>query len=366
MTFWTYLFANTVISLAVAAILIWTKPENRAKRAETKMRREEDLFNMMLEAAKRIDEERKPNPEFTPPPEKKPHGYHLTMTIDDAKDYGKTHTFNGEEYERTMVAQSADGSVVSMTYRRKHSQPKPYPHDIEALKAPTTGTSAIKPKRRWDSWDENDAEFEKVIRYAVEHECSYRAAQLALASGYNSAQKAKPTTTGKSVVKPKQTDFFIGEIRGGPGNQVLGTVTAKSAEELKEKLEAFSKQPITVFDSAKEGWETKQISPEEAKTLPCKLCKHYVSDEMRDNYGYCVRNDEIMGAYDRKGCFERKVAPDEMCCENCAYLSTLGGDNICAHTGLHVYAIGTRMYCANYIPKARTDKPKPLRTVTTR
>ena len=72
MTFWTYLFVNTVLSLAAAALLIWTKPENRAKRAEAKMRREEDLLNMMLEAAKRIDEERKPSQEFTPPPEKKP------------------------------------------------------------------------------------------------------------------------------------------------------------------------------------------------------------------------------------------------------------------------------------------------------
>ena len=68
MTFWTYLFVNTVLSLTVTAILIWTKPENRAKRAEAKMRHEEDLFNMILEAAKRIDEERKPNQDFTPPP----------------------------------------------------------------------------------------------------------------------------------------------------------------------------------------------------------------------------------------------------------------------------------------------------------
>ena len=225
MTFWTYLFVNTVLSLTVAVILIWTKPENRAKRAEAKMRREEDLFNMILEAAKRIDWERKQNPEFTPPPEKKPHGYYLTMTTDDAKDYGKTHTFNGEEYERTMVAQSADGAVVSMIYSRKYPQP---------------------------------------------------------------------------------IQSFFGEIRGGIGNEVLGTVTAKSEEELKAKLEAFSKQPITVFDSEKERWETKQISPEEAKTPPCKLCKHYASDEMREKYGYCVRNDEIMWAYDRKGCFEPK------------------------------------------------------------
>lgn len=47
---------------------------------------------------------------------------------------------------------------------------------------PTTGTNVIKPKRRWDSLDEDDADFEKTIRYAVEHECSYHAAKLALAS----------------------------------------------------------------------------------------------------------------------------------------------------------------------------------------
>lgn len=105
MTFWTYLFVNTVLSLTVTAILIWTKPENRAKLAEAKMRREEDLFNMILEAAKRIDEERKPNPEFAPPQTRHSGGY----------------------------------------------QPKP----SGMPKPPTTGTSAIEPKKR--KYDEYSA-----------------------------------------------------------------------------------------------------------------------------------------------------------------------------------------------------------------
>lgn len=175
MTFWTYIFANTILSLAVAAILIWTKPENRAKRAEAKMRREEDLFNMMLEAAKRIDEERKPNPEFTPPPTKRKHDYFMQA--------------------------ETDGVV-----RRWANRGAAFPKDI---------TVCGKPYMLWSINTEPDAD---VAEY----------------------REIKTPTTGSSAIKPKQTDFFIGEIRGGPGNQVLGTVTAKSAEELKEKLEAFN------------------------------------------------------------------------------------------------------------------------------
>lgn len=104
---------------------------------------------------------------------------------------------------------------------------------------------------------------------------------------------------------------FIGEVRGGPGNEVMGTVTAKSAEELEEKLKALSdtldrtdKKPVTPERLKEAGFGVEFI---DAK---CQNCKHYLATEEGAETGLCGMKDEITFGNNYSDCFEKREGKD--------------------------------------------------------
>ena len=137
---------------------------------------------------------------------------------------------------------------------------------------------------------------------------------------------------------------FIGEVRGGPGNEVKGTVTAKSAEELEEKLKALSdrldraeKKPVTPERLKEAGLEVEPVNiftPAKADFLDAKCgdCKFFVNSL---NGGYCTQRGWAVNAHEKRRCrlFEKYEAPVRTThiCKNCKhYLETEEG----ATTGL--------------------------------
>lgn len=394
------------------------------------------ILSNIIWLAKRKDEKdgRKPNPDFTPPPEKKqpkppttwtnviepkPHGYHLTMTTYDAKDYGKTHTFNGEEYERTMAAQSGDGSVVSMIYIRKHPQPKPYPHDIEALKAsldewkreppmhiPTEGAK----EHKRDKFSCFYAPFSNLTREQVLDGLDRYIKDFHpndLLDRVENEIRKRIKDDQRTGTQPIQS--FIGEVRGGPGNEVMGTVAAKSAEELEEKLKAlsdtldrtgkkpvtperlkeagFEAEPVNVFNPAEEG-----VKRYEARTaqLPhyCGNCIAHRQEKFDGEIIHvCMRHKVWLHNQERwdGGCDAWEPSP-AICklykewadgfCASCEYFEPdepgqKRGMGLCARND-EIKMMGQS--CAGYTRKGELPKylerqpmetPEPLGTVTT-
>lgn len=152
------------------------------------------ILSGIIWLAKRKDEkeERKQNPDFTPPP----------------------------------------------TVRRGGYQPKP----SGPPKPPTTGTNAITPKEhKYDKFSclcflFCDLTREQVLDGLDRYIKGFSPNDL-LDRVENEIRK-RIKDDQRTGTQPIQS--FIGEVRGGPGNEVMGTVTAKSAEEMEEKLEAFN------------------------------------------------------------------------------------------------------------------------------
>lgn len=327
MTFWTYLFVNTVLSLTVTAILIWTKPENRAKRAEAKMRHEEDLFNMILEAAKRIDEERKPNPDFTPPPEKKMPAPPTTGTnVIEPKPKAVESPITQCEYCRFYTGESPDCGLCDIWNERvwaemtciefkpkvrtdnrcfdckKFSWMKPSsdagcylpfcnniscfldddPHEFSCSNHAKMEQKEINMREtihedEMRMEDAKERKYDKVSRFYSPFSNLTREQVLEgldrYINGFSSNDLLDRVENEMKRIKDDQRtgthpiQSFIAEVRGGPGNEVMGTVTAKSAEELEEKLKALSgtldrtdKKPVTPERLKEAGFETEPVN----------------------------------------------------------------------------------------------------------
>lgn len=242
----------------------------------------------------------------------KPHGYHLTMTTYDAKDYGETHTFNGEEYERTMVAQSADGSVVSMNYIRKHPQPKP----CEMPKPPTTGSAAIKPKCGISA--EEAAKL--VSKLAEASACLGGNSELDelrervkdLADRLDRAEK-KPVTLERMKEAGFETEkvrvFDPAEKRWTYREVVKNSKCSDCKHWKKETCSSVGK--CEVLDRPTKWYERgcqlfDKWEPPIQTTNICKNCKHYLTTDEDATTGLCGMKDEITFPYSRHACFEKR------------------------------------------------------------
>ena len=164
------------------------------------------------------------------------------------------------------------------TVRRGGYQPKP----SGTPKPPTTGTNAITPKEhKYDKFSclcflFCDLTREQVLDGLDRYIKGFSPNDL-LDRVENEIRK-RIKDDQRTGTQPIQS--FIGEVRGGPGNEVMGTVTVKSAEEMEEKLEAFNQ---------------------------CETCRCF-DGETGDNFGLCFNREEIVGTYDRRLCFKPKGA----------------------------------------------------------
>lgn len=117
-----------------------------------------------------------------------------------------------------------------------------------------------------------------------------------------------PPTTGTNVIKPKDTTFYTLEIRDGAGNPVVATFSAKSEEELKEKIEKLKEKPIAVYAPAEES--VKRY--EQRMTRICRNCKHFLTTDEEATEGECGLNDEIMFKDETRACFEPKSSTSKV------------------------------------------------------
>lgn len=235
------------------------------------------------------------------------------------------------------------------TVRRGGYQPKP----SGTPKPPTTGTNAITPKEhKYDKFSclcflFCDLTREQVLDGLDRYIKGFSPNDL-LDRVENEIRK-RIKDDQRTGTQPIQS--FIGEVRGGPGNEVMGTVTAKSAEELEEKLKAladrldlaekkpvtperlkeagFGVEPVNVFNPAEESAERSETDFINAK---CGDCKHYANGLYG---GYCILRNEPVNSHERRRCyfFKKYEAPVRTThiCKNCKhYLATEEG----AATGL--------------------------------
>lgn len=164
------------------------------------------------------------------------------------------------------------------TVRRGGYQPKP----SGTPKPPTTGTNAITPKEhKYDKFSclcflFCDLTREQVLDGLDRYIKGFSPNDL-LDRVENEIRK-RIKDDQRTGTQPIQS--FIGEVRGGPGNEVMGTVTAKSAEEMEEKLEAFNQ---------------------------CETCRW--SDDM----GYC-HNEKLCNPEKKPYFAARKVNPNQPFC----------------------------------------------------
>lgn len=297
--------------------------------------------------AKRKDEKdgRKPNPEFTPPPTKRKHDYFMQAETDGVvrrwanrgAAFPKDITVCGKQYMLWSINAEPDADVAE--YRE--------------IKTPTTGTNAIEPKEH--KHDKHsclrspfcDLTREQVLDGLDRYIKDFHPNDL-LDRVENEIRK-RIKDGQRTGTQPIQS--FIGEVRGGPGNEVMGTVTAKSAEELEEKLKAladrldlaekkpvtperlkeagFGVEPVNVFNPAEESAERSETDFINAK---CGDCKHYANGLYG---GYCILRNEPVNSHERRRCyfFKKYEAPVRTThiCKNCKhYLATEEG----AATGL--------------------------------
>ena len=176
---------------------------------------------------------------------------------------------------------------------------------------------------------------------------------------------------------------FFGEVRGGPGNEVMGTVTAKSAEELEEKLKALSgtldrtdKKPVTPERLKEAGFELEPVmvyNPAEesvrryeAAFMKCRNCKHYLATDESAMAGTCGKMEEIVFADACRACFEAKEKPwTDHLCENCCHFAASYVDEHEKPGGVCRKWNDPRHYGAAVGCGKWHEKPAPLGTVTT-
>lgn len=228
-------------------------------------------------------------------------------------------------------------------------QPKP----SGMPKPPTTGTNAIEPKEH--KHDKHSCLYSPFCNFTREQVLDGLDRYIKdfhpndLLDRVENEIRKRIKDDQRTGTQPIQS--FIGEVRGGPGNEVMGTVTAKSAEELEEKLKALSdtldrtgKKPVTPERLKEAGFEVEPVnvynlaeeSAEWSETdfinAKCGDCKHYANSL---DGGYCVLRRCPVKAHERQRCyfFEKYKAPVRTThiCKNCKhYLATEEG----AETGL--------------------------------
>lgn len=209
------------------------------------------------------------------------------------------------------------------TVRRGGYQPKP----SGTPKPPTTGTNAITPKEhKYDKFScicflLCDLTREQVLDGLDRYIKGFPPNDL-LDRVENEIRK-RIKDDQRTGTQPIQS--FIGEVRGGPGNEVIGTVTAKSAEELEEKLKALSdtldrtdKKPVTPERLKEAGFEVEPVNvfnPAEESVkrygayfldAKCQNCKHYLATDEDATTGLCGMKDEITFGNSYRACFEKR------------------------------------------------------------
>lgn len=329
------------------------------------------ILSAIVWLAKRKDEKdgRKPNPDFTPPPEKKPEVELRSALIK---------TVNGEKIAQRWY--SPDEQIPR--YAILQGEPYKFFAEIDKdggklvefarIKPPTTGSAAIKPKCGisadeaaklvsklaeapaclGDNSELDELEYEPPMHIptegAKEHKCDKYSCLYSpfcnltreqVLDGLDRYIKAfspndlldRVENEMKRIKDDQRTgtqpiQSFIGEVRGGPGNEVMGTVAAKSAEELEEKLKALSdrldrieKKPVTPERLKEAGFEAEYLNAK------CGECKNW----KRDNqiFGHCALRRCPVKEYERRQCqfFEKWEAPAKTThiCRNCKhYLAT--------------------------------------------
>lgn len=163
---------------------------------------------------------------------------------------------------------------------------------------------------------------------------------------------------------------FIAEVRGGPGNEVMGTVTAKSAEELEEKLKALSgtldrtdKKPVTPERLKEAGFETEPVTVSKPMSRECKNCRHF--QKFGDGeFGRCNRNETPSAGWMTCGMFFPVDGPI-ISCGSCLHFVPDGDENV-RNTGycgeMDMATVRNYGGCWKYAKK-ESARPAPLETV---
>lgn len=236
------------------------------------------ILNSIIWLAKRKDEkdERKPNPDFTPPPTRNSGGY----------------------------------------------QPKP----CEMPKPPTTGTSAVKPKKRkYDKYsaltyaaDTVQRFYKPILTSAIVQAVGGKIIIPPEEAGtpisgygdgkiYGYVQTLAPDD-GNDDGKAYPINPRTGEVEGYP--TIDGTVyrvyfwtSGKAAKTVHVAPfdGALKAEPVSIYNPAEESVKRYERDFVDAK---CEKCKYFIANYAGD-FGYCVQSDEIKHPYEVHGCFEK-------------------------------------------------------------
>lgn len=251
------------------------------------------------------------------------------------------------------------------TVRRGGYQPKP----SGTPKPPTTGTNAITPKEhKYDKFSclcflFCDLTREQVLDGLDRYIKGFSPNDLL--DRFENEIRKRIKDDQRTGSQPIQS--FIGEVRGGPGNEVMGTVTAKSAEELEEKLKALSdtldrtdKKPVTPERLKEAGFGVEFI---DAK---CQNCKHYLATDEEATTGLCGKMEEIVFADAGRACFEAREKPrTDHLCGDCCHFAASYVDEYEKPWGVCRKRNDPRHYGADVGCGRWQEKPATLGTVTT-
>ena len=261
------------------------------------------IVNGIIWLARRKDkQEKKPNPDFSPPPTRAKSDFLMEAVTGDgvAKRWAK----KGSSFPRDITICGKPYHIWTI----EHSDPEMDAAEYREIKLPTTGSCAIKPKDGVSA-DEAAKLFSKLSQAAA-------------------------------------------GLRG--------------IDELQEKIKALAdtldrtdKKPVTPERVKEAGFETERIecrnckhfltTDEEATVGECGL-----NDEI-------MFKDETRACFEPK---EKKT--ELSCRDCKWFVKWRDGDTICANTGLHIDANLKGAHCGYFERKPRTStvRPKPLGTTT--
>lgn len=272
------------------------------------------ILSAIVWLAKRKDEKdgRKPNPDFTPPPEKKPEVELRSALIK---------IVNGEKIAQRWY--SPDEQIPQ--YAILQAEPYKFLAEMDKdggklvefvrIKPPTTGSAAIKPK------------------------CGISANEAA-----------------KLVSKLAEASACLG------GNSELDELRER-VKDLADRLDRAEKKSITPERLKEAGFETEYLNAK------CGECKNWKRDSQI--FGHCALQRCPVKEYEKRRCrfFEKWEPPVQTTriCGNCKHFLATDEEYLTGTCGLNeeiTFANSTKA-CFESKPSTSIVRPKPLGTITT-
>lgn len=274
---------------------------------------------------------RKPNPDFTPPPEKKP-----------------------EVELRSALIKTVNGEKIAQRWYSPDEQ------------IPQYAILQAEPYKFFAEMDKDGGKFVEFARIKPPTTVQW--------GGYQPkpCEMPKPPTTGSAAVKPKcgisadEAAKLFSKLAEASaclgGNSELDELRER-VKDLAYRLDRAEKKPVTQERLKEAGLEVEYLNAK------CGECKNW----KRDNqiFGHCALRRCPVKEYERRQCqfFEKWEPPAKTThiCRNCKHFLTTDEEYLTGTCGLNeeiTFANSTKA-CFESKPSTSIVRPKPLGTITT-